>query len=275
VAEYIQFDGSNRAVSTDTTTKFQQTTPNEARRTVQVRADEGAQRIYMGGDANSWREVENLKADKFQAVTDIQAGPGVAGSSRGALMSPVAASNLKPTDIVKLPSGMETNAVTAERLGYLRRSATGGYENTEQPTQAPAAAAQQAPQVAPIDTHTALEDDGSAAVFKHGVAPALLARGVEEMAATGQMSPDVLREASQQIGADPAMVQTAMNNAMKSYGQQFERHAAKAGVASGDFTSWAQANRADALKLAMVAHVTRQDPRAYNGLLAEFKASRR
>jgi acetyl-CoA acetyltransferase len=112
-------------------------------------------------------------------------------------------------------------------------------------------------------------------VFKHGVAPALLARGVEEMAATGQMSPDVLREASQQIGADPAMVQTAMNNAMKSYGQQFERHAAKAGVASGDFTKWAQANRADALKLAMVAHVTRQDARAYNGLLAEFKASRR
>jgi len=113
-------------------------------------------------------------------------------------------------------------------------------------------------------------------VFKHGVAPALTARAVEEMARTGAMSPDVIREAAQQLDADPSMVVTAMNNAMKAYGQQFERHAVKAGVAPSDFTSWAQTQRADALKLAMVAHVTRQDPRAYNGLLAEFKqASRR
>jgi hypothetical protein len=194
-------------------------------------------------------------------------------------MSPIAPHNLKPTDIIKLPPGYgaeETSVANAVKLNLLRPRAGGGYENTEQGAPAPQQSAQAAPAVAPQDTHTPLEDDGSAAVFKHGVAPALLARGVEEMAATGQMSPDVLREASQQNGADPAMVQTAMNNAMKAFGQQFERHAAKAGVASSNFTSWAQSNRADALKLAMVAHVTRQDPRAYNGLLAEFKqASRR
>jgi hypothetical protein len=277
VSEYIQFDGNNQAISTDTTTKFQQITSNEARRTVQVRADEGAQRIYLGGDADTWREVENLKADKFQAATDIQAAPGVAGSARGALMSPIAASNLKPTDIVKLPSGMETNVVTAERLGYLRRSTTGGYENTEQGAPAPLQPAQAAPAVAPESTHTPLEADyaDTANAVKHYLSPSLTARAVEELATTGQMSPDVLREASDQMNAEHEVVQSMMQKVRDGYGRQFEQHAVKAGAVPAQFTQWAQANRPDQLKLAMVAHVTRQDPRAYNALLAEFKAGRR
>ncbi|MGO9418065.1 hypothetical protein, partial [Roseiarcus sp.] len=168
-------------------------------------------------------------------------------------------------------------------LGYLAKNPQGGYVNTQAGEAGHTAAAQAAreadhataAQAAPTETHTPLDDDGSAAVFKHGVSPSLTARAVEEIATAGAMSPDV-REASQQLNADPSIVSSVMQKAMAAYGQQFERHAAKAGVASGDFTAWAQQQRGDALKMAMVRHVTQQDPRAYNALLAEFKqASRR
>jgi hypothetical protein len=277
VSEYLQFDGSNRPVSTDTTTKFQQITSNEARRTVQVRANEGALRLIVGGNADTWREVENLKADRFQAATDLKAGEGVAGSARGALMSPIAAADLRHDSLVTLPNGYQTTAAAAARLGYLSRNPAGGYTNTQPGAPAPQQAPQPQPRVAPIDTHTALEEDyaGSAAVFKHGVSPSLTARAVEEMATSGQMSPDVLREASQQLDADPSMVASVMRKAMDGYGRQFEAHAVKAGVVPQHFTQWAQSQRGDALKIAMVRHVTQQDPRAYNALLAEFRQSRR
>ena len=275
------FDAFGNAISTDGTFKFQDVMKDrpEGGRPhtgLTVRAHEGAQRLIVGGNADTWREVEQLHAARFNSATDLQpADQAVSNSARGALQAPIPAANLKPTDIVKLPNGYEVTAAAAVTLGHLRPRAGGGYEDTHAPAPTPAAQPQQH-QVSLIDTATPLEDDGSAAVFKHGVSASLTARAVEEIATSGTMSPDVLREASQQLDADPTMVAAVMQKAMAAYGQQFERHAVKAGVTPSDFNSWAQTQRADALKLAMVAHVTRQDPRSYNTLLAEFKqASRR
>jgi hypothetical protein len=77
------------------------------------------------------------------------------------------------------------------------------------------------------------------------------------------------------MNAEHEVVHSMMQKVREGYGRQFEQHAVKAGAVPQQFTQWAQANRPDALKLAMVTHVTRQDPRAYNALLAEFKATRR
>ena len=219
----VAFDAWGNPITTDGTFKFQDVAKDrpEGGRPhtgLTVRAHEGAQRLIVGGNADTWREVENLRAEKFNAYSDLKAGPGVSGSARGALAAPIAAGSLKDDSLVQLGpehGNMTTTAASAARLGVLRKLPTGGYEDTHAPVATPAAQPQAAPQVAPIDTYTALEDDGSAAVFKHGVAPALAARAVEEMASSGQMSPDVIREAAQQLDADPSMVVTAMNNAMR------------------------------------------------------------
>jgi hypothetical protein len=192
-------------------------------------------------------------------------------------MTPIAASNLRDDSLVMLPNGYQTTAAAAARLGYLSRNPQGGYTNTEQGAPAPLQPAQAAPAVAPESTHTPLEADyaDTANAVKHYLSPSLTARAVEELATTGQMSPDVLREASDQMNAEHEVVHSMMQKVRDGYGRQFEQHAVKAGAVPAQFTQWAQANRPDQLKLAMVAHVTRQDLRSYTSLLAEFKASRR
>jgi hypothetical protein len=280
-----QFDAHGNAVAHSeggNVMPFQQLNPNSPGkfdRSLQVRANEGPQRLIVGGgNADTWREVEQLHAAKFNSASDLKpADAGVSNSARGALQSPIAAANLKPTDIVKLPNGYEVTAAAAVTLGHLRPRAGGGYEDTHAPAQTPAAQPQPQPQVAPEEIHTPLEADyaDTANAVKHYLSPSLTARAVEELATTGQMSPDVLREASDQMNAEHEVVHSMMQKVREGYGRQFEQHAVKAGAVPQQFTQWAQANRPDALKLAMVTHVTRQDPRAYNALLTEFKARRR
>jgi len=129
--------------------------PGKFNRSLQVNAHGGPQRLVVGGDTLTWREVEHLDGEKFQAATDLHSGDtGVAGSARGALMSPIAAADLRDDSLVTLPNGYQTTAAAAARLGYLSRNPAGGYTNTQQGAPAPQQAAQAQPQPAPMGTPT-------------------------------------------------------------------------------------------------------------------------
>ena len=91
------FDAFGNAISTDGTFKFQDVMKDrpEGGRPhtgLTVRAYEGAQRLIVGGNADTWREVEQLHAARFNSATDLQpADQGVANSARGALQAPIPA----------------------------------------------------------------------------------------------------------------------------------------------------------------------------------------
>jgi hypothetical protein len=282
MTESVAFDAFGNRIATDGTFKFQDTRRDNADGTrpstgLTVRADKGGQRVIIGGDAASratWQQVESLQAEKFQAA-QLRPDGGVAGSVQTAGGRYLAPHEVKADSLVEitLSDGTKTTttAANAVSLNMLRPARDGrGYENVNPApaAQAPAAARQPAQ-----ETVTPLNDDGSAAVFKLGVSNQLAHRAIEEMVGPeGRMSDDVVREAAKQLDTDPSIVKQTMQKAMAVYSKQYEAHATARGVNGNDLAVWAQVNKPNELKMAATAHFTRQDPRAYDGLIAEFKA---
>lgn len=130
-----------------------------------------------GGTARFVRGVNGVAQDDPQRVRaeDMPRDPGLAGSARSISGAPIAARDLRPTDLVDIGS-TKVEARVAERLGYLRRSPSGGYEDARQPlspagnaTQQPQP--QQATQADPISTDVPLGEEhaGSVAVIQRGL----------------------------------------------------------------------------------------------------------
>ena len=248
---------------------------------VRATAHQGTQRLIVGGAPGSetaFAAIEQLGPQRFRAEDIQPADAGIVGTARGAGGAPVAATNLKPDDLLTLPGGMQTSVAAAVRLGVIRKGPN-GYENVAQPAAttpngAPSHAATPQPAAQSTPQEPAQPQyEGAAKDLSENVELGAQLAIIKDVAASGRASDATIARVAQQTGQDPVAVKLAIESATGAFMAESTSYLLSKGVTPSEFVQWAQQNEAPELQRALQAHAIQKDTSGYDGLVDKFAAT--
>jgi hypothetical protein len=250
---------------------------------------QGPGRVVVAGSKEAWDVLDG--GSKFNAATSLPRAEGTVGSATGFAGAPILPHDLKPSDLVTLPDGTQTQVQVAERTGFIVRGSNGVYHNAGEtapvmPNPAETQAAQEAEAKATHEAaeaamrervelnthpHPAIEEahmsfarevptqDAINLLLKahRGVQPTLadVNRVAESMGVSASVAADRLR---------------ALNTGIEG---QFGAIARGHGVDPDKAADWMRQRRQSETFTALRDHVLTRNVRAWEPLIAAYKAA--
>lgn len=198
--------------------------------------------IIMGGAHQS----------SYNAAQDIGDGStGIIATARSQTGTPRAASEIRPHDLVRV-DGVEIEAALAERMGYLRKTPWGTYEEVEG---GPPKDDADKPKEAPQDAAEAFADgeaEGSLAVLCERTDPGLQVRALLQLTEQGEVARSTLETAANQLGIDPGEVSARLDGVVQAFEAQAVKAVQATGISDADaFFDWARQSHGTQLSAAM------------------------
>jgi hypothetical protein len=146
-------------------------------------------------------------------------------TARNAQGMPVSMSNVRPSDVVTLPGMGNSTAEVYERMGLLRKLATGGYEviGQDQPAAQQSKQQDSKPKVEeqPAGDVRGIEptSNQSDATLKTLAAdePAALEGLITSLSQTGELSPAIIADIARQRGVEESVVQSQVSSMVQDH----------------------------------------------------------